>query len=174
MFLVPPKDYNDHSLSITMAESSQPTQPARRGRGGNRRGKGAGTRQQSTALPPNSPPNADNVFVNSRRHSDYLSISSDQQQPSNIVTLLRSEFEILQARLLILETQILPKNTTVFQSIKPEEKGLNTDSSDRSRPFKHGRKTAIKLPNPNSLSDGVTLTFQTWKNQALQKLQVNS
>jgi hypothetical protein len=146
-----------------MAGSSQPTQPARRGRGGNRREKGAGTRRQSTALPSNSPPNADNVSVNLRRYSDHLSIPLDQQQPPDTVTLLRSEFETLQARLLTLETQILPKNTTVFQSVEPGEEGSNTDSFDRSRPFKHGRKTAIKLPNSNSLFDKMTSIFETWK-----------
>jgi hypothetical protein len=95
MSSVPPEDHDDHGLSITVAGSSQLTQLARRGRGGNRRGKGAGTRRQSTALPPNSPPNANNVSVNSRRYFDHLSIPSDQQQPSDTVTLLRSEFEIL-------------------------------------------------------------------------------
>jgi hypothetical protein len=95
MSLVPPEDHDDHGLSIIVAGSSQPTQPARRGRGGIRRGRGAGTRRQSTAFPSNLPSNADNVFVNSRRHSDHLSISLDQQQPPDIVTLLRSEFEIL-------------------------------------------------------------------------------
>jgi hypothetical protein len=174
MSLVPPEDYDNHSLSITMAGSSQLTQPARRNRGGIRSGRGAGTRRQSTALPFNSSPNADNVFINSRRHSDHLSIPSDQQQPPDTVTLSRSKFEILQARLLTLETQVLPKNTTVFQSVEAREEGLNTNSFDRSRPFKHGRKTAIKLPNPNSLFDEVTSTFETWKGQALRKLQVNS
>jgi hypothetical protein len=48
------------------------------------------------------------------------------------------------------------------------------NSSDRSRPFKHGRKTAIKLPNPDSLSDEMTPIFETWEDQALRKLQVNS
>jgi hypothetical protein len=76
--------------------------------------------------------------------------------------------------LLTLETQVLPKNTTVFQSVEPEEEGSNTDSSDRSRPFKHGRKIAIKLPNPDSLFDGVIPTFETWEGQALRKLQMNS
>jgi hypothetical protein len=95
MSSVPPEDHDDHGLFITMTESSQPTQPARKGRGGNRRGRGAGTRRQSTALPPNSPPNVDNISVNLRRYFDHLSIPSDQQQPSNIVTLLRSEFETL-------------------------------------------------------------------------------
>jgi hypothetical protein len=114
MFLIPPEDYNDHGLSITMAGSSQLTQPARKGCGGIKRGKGAGTRRQSTALPSNSFPNANNVSVNLRRYSDHLSIPSDQQQPSDTVTLSRSKFEILQARLLTLETQVLPRNTTVF------------------------------------------------------------
>jgi hypothetical protein len=174
MSLVPPEDHDDHGLSITMAGSSQPTQPARKGRGGNRRGRGAGTRRQSTTLPPNSPPNADNVFVNSRRYSDHLSIPSDQQQPPDTVTLLRLEFEILQTRLLILETQVLPKNTTIFQSVEPGEEGSNTNSSDRSRPFKYGRKTAIKLPNPDSLFGKITPIFEIWEGQTLRKLQVNS
>jgi hypothetical protein len=95
MSSVPPEDHDDHDLSITMAGSSQPTQPARRGRGGTRRGRGAGTRRQSTALPPNSPPNANNVSVNLRRYSDHLLIPSDQKQPPDTVTLLRSEFETL-------------------------------------------------------------------------------
>jgi hypothetical protein len=174
MSSVPPEDYDDHGLSITMAGSSQPTQPARRGRGGTRRGKGAGTRRQSTALPPNLSPNADNVSVNSRRHSGHSFILSNQQQPFDTVTLSRTEFETLQARLLTLKAQVLPRNTTVFQSVEAGEEGSNADSSDRSRPFKHGRKTAIKLPNPDSLSDGVTPTFETWEGQALRKLQVNS
>jgi hypothetical protein len=173
MSSVPPEDHDDHGLFIIMAGSSQLTQLARRGRGGIKRGKGAGTRRQSTAFPPNSPPNADNVSVNSRRHSDHLSIPLNQQQPSDTVTLLRSEFEILQARLLTLETQVLPRNTTVFQSVEAGEEGSNTNSSDRSRPFKHGRKTAIKLPNPDLLSDGVISTLETWEGQALRKLQVN-
>jgi hypothetical protein len=75
--------------------------------------------------------------------------------------------------LLTLETQVLPKDTTVFQSVEAEE-GSNTNSSDRSRPFKHGRKTAIKLPNPDLLSDGIIPIFETWKGQALRKLQMNS
>jgi hypothetical protein len=79
MFSVPPEDHNDHGLSITMAGSSQPTQPARKGRGGTKRGKGAGTRRQSTALPPNLSPNADNVSVNLRRYSGHSFIPSDQQ-----------------------------------------------------------------------------------------------
>jgi hypothetical protein len=173
MSSVPPENYDDYGLSITVAGSSQSTQPARKGRGGNRRGRGAGTCRQSTALPPNSPPNANNVSINLRRYSDHLSIPSDQQQPFNTVTLLRSEFETLQTRLLTLETQVLPRNTTVFQSVELGEEESNTDSSDRSRPFKHGRKTAIKLPNSDSLSDGVTSTFETWKGQALRKLQMN-
>jgi hypothetical protein len=74
---------------------SQLTQPARKGRGGIRRGRGARTRRQSTALPPNSPPNADNVSVNLRRYFDHLLIPSNQQQPSDTVTSSRSEFEIL-------------------------------------------------------------------------------
>jgi hypothetical protein len=45
MFLIPPEDYDDYGLSITMAGSSQSTQPARRGRGGTRRGRGAGIRR---------------------------------------------------------------------------------------------------------------------------------
>jgi hypothetical protein len=45
MSLVPPEDYDDHGLFIIVAGSSQPTQPARKGRGGTRRGKGAGTRR---------------------------------------------------------------------------------------------------------------------------------
>jgi hypothetical protein len=76
--------------------------------------------------------------------------------------------------LLTLKAQILPKNTTVFQSVEAGEEGSNANSSDRSRLFKHGRKTAIKLPNPDSLSDEVTPTFETWEGQALRKLQVNS
>jgi hypothetical protein len=174
MFSVPPEDHDNHGLSITVAGSSQPTQPARRGRGGNKRGREAGTRRQSTALPPNSPPNANNVSVNLRRYSDHFSMPSDQQQPPDTVTLLRSEFETLQTRLLTLETQVLPRDTTIFQSVEPGEEGSNTDSSDRSRPFKHDRKTAIKLPNPNSLSNGMTSTFETWEGQALRKLQMNS
>jgi hypothetical protein len=174
MSSVPPENHDDHGLSITVAGSSQLTQPARKGRGGNKRGRETGTRRQSTAFPPNSPPNADNVSVNSRHHSDHLSIPSNQQQPPDTVTLSRSEFEILQTRLLILETQILPRDTTVFQSVEPGEEGSNTNSSDRSRPFKHGRKTAIKLPNSDSLSDEMTPTFETWEGQALRKLQVNS
>jgi hypothetical protein len=161
MFSVPPEDHDDYGLSITIAGSSQPTQPARKGRGGTRRGRGAGIRRQSTALPPNSSPNADNVSINSRRHSGHSSIPSNQQQPFNTVTLLRTEFEILQTRLLTLKAQILPKNTTVFQSVKAEEKGSNANSSNRSRSSKHSRKTAIKLPNPDSLSDEVTPTFET-------------
>jgi hypothetical protein len=78
MSSVPPEDHDDHGLSIIVAGSSQPTQLARRGRGGNRRGRGAGTHRQSTALPPNSPLNADNVSVNLRHYSDHLSIPSDQ------------------------------------------------------------------------------------------------
>jgi hypothetical protein len=78
-----------------MAGSSQLTQLARRGRGGNRREKRAGIRRQSTAFSPNLSPNANNVFVNLRRYSDHLSIPSDQQQPPDIVTLSRSEFETL-------------------------------------------------------------------------------
>jgi hypothetical protein len=173
MFSVPPKDYDDYGLFITVAGSSQPTQPARKGRGGTKRGKGAGTRRQSTALPPNSSPNANNVSINSRRHSGHSFIPSDQQQPLNTVTLLRTKFETLQARLLTLEAQVLPKNTTAFQSVKAGEKGSNANSSNRSRSSKHSRKTAIKLPNPDSLSDGMTPTFETWKGQALRKLQVN-
>jgi hypothetical protein len=161
MSSVPPEDHDDHGLFITVAGSSQPTQPARKSRGGIRRGREAGTRRQSTALPPNSPPNANNVSVNSRRYSDHLSIPLNQQQPSNTVTLLRSKFEILQARLLTLETQILPRDTTVFQSVEAEEEGSNTNSFNRSRPFKRGRKIAIKLLNPDSLSDGMTPTFET-------------
>jgi hypothetical protein len=42
MFSVPPEDYDDYGLFITMAGSSQLTQPARKGRGGIRREKGAG------------------------------------------------------------------------------------------------------------------------------------
>jgi hypothetical protein len=95
MSSVPPEDHDDHGLSIIMAESSQPTQPARKGRGGIRRGRGAGTRRQSTDLPPNSSPNANNVSINLRRHSDHLLILLDQQQPSDIVTLSRLEFETL-------------------------------------------------------------------------------
>jgi hypothetical protein len=95
MSSVPPEDYDDYDLFITMAGSNQPTQPARRGRGGTKRGKGAGTRRQSTAFSPNLSPNADNVFVNSRRHSGHFFISSDQQQPFNTVTLLRTKFETL-------------------------------------------------------------------------------
>jgi hypothetical protein len=95
MSSVPPEDHDDYGLSITVAGSSQLTQPARRGRGGNKRGRGAGTRRQSTVLPPNLPPNADNVSINSRRHFDHFSMPSDQQQPPNIVTLSRSEFETL-------------------------------------------------------------------------------
>jgi hypothetical protein len=79
MFSIPPEDYDDHDLFITVAGSSQPTQPARRGRGGTRRGKGAGTRRQSTAFSSNLSPNADNVFINSRRYSGHLFISSNQQ-----------------------------------------------------------------------------------------------
>jgi hypothetical protein len=174
MFLVPPENYDDHDLSITVAGSSQFTQPARRGRGGTRRGRGAGTRRQSTVLPSNSSPNADNVSINLRRHSGHSFISSDQQQPFDTITLLRTEFEILQTRLLTLEAQVLPRNTTVFQSVKAGEERSNADSSDRSRSSKHNRKTAIKLPNPNSLSDGITPIFETWEGQALRKLQVNS
>jgi hypothetical protein len=88
--------------------------------------------------------------------------------------LLRTEFETLQARLLTLEAQVLPKDTTVFQSVEAGEEGSNADSFDRSRPFKHGRKTAIKLPNPDSLFDEVISTFETWEGQVLRKLQVNS
>jgi hypothetical protein len=95
MFLVPPEDYDDHDLSITIAGSSQPMQPARKGRGGTKRGRGAGTRRQSTALPPNSFPNANNVSVNLRRYSGYSFILLNQQQPFNTVTLLRTKFEIL-------------------------------------------------------------------------------
>jgi hypothetical protein len=76
--------------------------------------------------------------------------------------------------LLTLETQVLPRDITVFQSVEPGEEGSNTDSFDRSRPFKYGRKTAIKLPNPDSLSDGVTPIFETWEGQVLRKLQMNS
>jgi hypothetical protein len=76
--------------------------------------------------------------------------------------------------LLTLETQVLPRNTTVFQSVEAEEEGLNADSFDRSRPFKHGRKIAIRLPNFDLLSDGMISIFETWEGQALQKLQVNS
>jgi hypothetical protein len=173
MFSVPPEDYDDHGLSITMAGSSQPTQPARRGRGGTKRGRGAGTRRQSTALPPNSSPNAYTVSVNLRRYSGHSSIPSDQQQPLDTVTLSRTEFETLQARLLTLEAQVLPRDTTVFQSVEAGEEGSNADSSDRSRSSKHSRKTAIKLPNPDSLSDGMTPIFEIWKDQALRKLQVN-
>jgi hypothetical protein len=71
MSSVPPEDYNDHGLFITVARSSQPTQPARKGRGGIKRGRGAGTRRQSTAFSSNSSPNADNVFVNLRRYSGH-------------------------------------------------------------------------------------------------------
>jgi hypothetical protein len=173
MFLIPPEDYDDHGLSIIIAGSSQPTQLARRGRGGTKRGKGAGTRRQSTALSSNLSPNADNVSINLRRHSGHSSIPSNQQQSFDTVTLLRTKFEILQARLLTLKAQVLPKNTTVFQSVEAEEKGSNANSSNRSRSFKHNRKTAIKLPNPNSLFDEITPTFETWKGQALRKLQVN-
>jgi hypothetical protein len=74
MSLVPPEDHNDYDLSIIMAGNSQFTQLARKNRGGIRRGRGAGTRRQSTALPPNLFLNADNVSINLRRHSDYLSI----------------------------------------------------------------------------------------------------
>jgi hypothetical protein len=174
MSLVLPEDYDDHGLSIIMAGSSQPTQLARKGRGGTKRGKGAGTRRQSTALPPNSSPNANNVSVNSRRHSGHSFIPSNQQQPLDIVTLLRTKFETLQARLLTLEAQVLPRNTTVFQSVETGEEGSNADSSDRSSSSKHSRKTAIKLPNPDSLSDEITPTFETWKGQTLRKLQMNS
>jgi hypothetical protein len=146
-----------------MAGSSQPTQPARRGCGGTRRGKGAGTRRQLTALPSNLFPNADNVSVNLRRHSGHSFIPLDQQQPFDTVTLSRTEFETLQARLLILEAQVLPRDTTVFQSVEAGEEGSNADSSDRSRSSKHSRKTAIKLPNPDSLSDGITSIFETWE-----------
>jgi hypothetical protein len=173
MSSVPPEDYDDHGLSITIAGSSQPTQPARKGRGGTKRGREAGTRRQSTVLPPNSSLNADNVSVNSRRHSGHSFIPSDQQQPLNTVTLLRTKFETLQARLLTLEAQVLPRDTTVFQSVETGEEGSNANSFNRSRPFKHGRKTAIKLPNPNSLSDGITPIFETWEGQTLRKLQVN-
>jgi hypothetical protein len=75
--------------------------------------------------------------------------------------------------LFTLEAQVLPRDITVFQSVEAGEEGSNADSSDRSRPFKHGRKTAIKLPNPDSLFDGVIPIFETWEGQALRKLQVN-
>jgi hypothetical protein len=146
-----------------VAGSSQPTQPARKGRGGIRRGRGAGIRRQSTVLPPNLSPNANNVSINSRRHSSHSSISLNQQQPFNTVTLSRTKFETLQARLLTLEAQVLPKDITVFQSVEAGEEGSNADSSDRSKSSKHSRKTAIKLPNPDSLSDRMTSTFETWK-----------
>jgi hypothetical protein len=137
MFLIPPEDYDDYGLFIIMAGSSQPTQPARRGCGGTKRGKGAGTRRQSTVLPPNSSLNADNVFINLCRYFGHSFIPSDQQQPFDTVTLLRTKFEILQARLLTLEAQVLPKDTTVFQSVEAGEEGSNADSSDRSRSSKH-------------------------------------
>jgi hypothetical protein len=76
--------------------------------------------------------------------------------------------------LFTLEAQVLPKDTTVFQSVEAGEEGSNANSSDRSRSSKHSRKTAIKLPNPDSLSDGVTPIFETWEGQTLRKLQVNS
>jgi hypothetical protein len=75
--------------------------------------------------------------------------------------------------LLILEAQVLPRDTTVFQSVEAGEEGSNADSSNRSRSSKHSRKTAIKLPNPDSLFDGITPTFEIWEGQALRKLQVN-
>jgi hypothetical protein len=161
MFSVPPENYDDHGLFIIMAGSSQSTQPARKSRGGIRRGKGAGIRRQSTALPPNSSPNADNVSVNLRRHFGHSFIPLNQQQPFDTVTLSRTKFETLQARLLTLEAQVLPRDTTVFQSVEAEEKGSNANSSNRSKSSKHSRKTAIKLPNPDSLSDEIIPTFET-------------
>jgi hypothetical protein len=70
MFSVPPDGYvNDQSITVATS-SNQPTQQARRGgRSSATRGRGAGTRRQSTAPPPNFPPNADNVSVNLFRYS---------------------------------------------------------------------------------------------------------
>jgi hypothetical protein len=75
--------------------------------------------------------------------------------------------------LLTLEAQVLPRDITVFQSVEAGEEGSNANSSDRSKSFKHSRKTAIKLPNPDSLFDEIISTFETWEGQALRKLQVN-
>jgi hypothetical protein len=35
-------------------------------------------------------------------------------------------------------------------------------------------KHFIKLPNPETLSDGISPTFEDWENKALNKLEYNS
>jgi hypothetical protein len=56
MSLIPPDDYEGHDQSIYMATSSQPTQPARRGRSLTaRRERGGRSAAEAAAFPPNNP-----------------------------------------------------------------------------------------------------------------------
>jgi hypothetical protein len=124
MFSIPP-DGHVNDQSITVATSTR-----RGGRSSARRGRGAGTRRQSTAPPPNFPPNANNVSVNSSRYSGRSSAQSNRPQPSDTVTISRQKFDQLRARLFTLEMQAPPRAATVFQTIEADENGSNAGSSN--------------------------------------------
>jgi hypothetical protein len=115
MSLVPPNGYVNNQFITVATNNNQPTQQARRGkRSLVRRGKGAGTRGQSTAFPSNFPPNANNVFINSCRCSGRSSAQSNRPQLSNIITIFRQTFEQLRARFLTFKMQAPPCAAIVF------------------------------------------------------------
>jgi hypothetical protein len=150
--------------SITMAESSRPTaQGARRGRSAQReRGRG----NEPTRSNPQTPHRPSSA-------QSQRSQRSQRFQRSNGPT--RENFNAVQDLVLSLRTALKAnpvRPPPVIPSVeRPTEAPtpLVTSSAVPTDP-----KHFIKLPNPETLSNGISPTFKNWENKALNKLKCNS
>jgi hypothetical protein len=156
--------------SITVAESSRSTaQGVRRGRSAQRgRGRGNGpTRSNPQIL--HRPPSAQSQ--RSQRSQRFQRFQRSQR--SNGPT--RENFNALQDLVLFLRTALETnpvRPPPVIPSVeRPTEAPIPsvTPSAAPTDP-----KHFIKLPNPETLSNGISPIFENWENKALNKLECNS
>jgi hypothetical protein len=150
--------------SITVAESSRSTaKGARRGRSAQRgRGRGNGP-TRSNPQTPHRPPSA----------QSQRSQRSQRFQRSNGPT--RENFNALQDLVLsfrtALETNPVRLPPVISSVERPTEAPIPSVTSSA---VPTDPKHFIKLPNPETLFDGISPIFENWKNKALNKLKCNS
>jgi hypothetical protein len=150
--------------SITVAESSRPTaQGARRGRSAQReRGRG----NEPTRSNPQTPHQAPSAQL---QRSQRFQRSQRSNEPT------RENFNALQNLVLFLRTALKTnpvRPSPVIPSVKrPTEAPIFsvTPSAVPTDP-----KHFIKLPNPETLFNGISPIFENWENKALNKLECNS
>jgi hypothetical protein len=131
-----------------VATSSQPTQPARRGRSLTaRRGRRGRSAAGAAALPPNNPQYADNVSINLQQSSQ-----PDHLIPADLIIIFRQELDNLRNRLLTLESSRILHQPKIRSTIaETDPLADQSDQSDNS--YKFIRRHTIKLPNPESFSE---------------------